>query len=155
MGYGLVKKANDMKKKKQEFSIDTQRGFALFDFFKSPISAQKKDTALYKLNGENAFSRMSLNNEFSGEEIGRINSRPLIEYRPIVEVGEITIYQHKSNRTYYVSTHKTGSPPTFGRGETELARFRRIYSWIWDEYMENNIEFEEYLTEILLTKAFG
>ena len=98
---------------------------------------------------------MSLNNDFSGEEIGRINSRPLAEYKPIVTVGEITVYEHKSKRTYYISTHKTGNPPYYGTGDAERARFRRLYTWIWDEYLENNIEFEEYLCEILLTKVFN
>lgn len=155
MELGLVRKANMMKRKNQEYSIDYDSGIALFDLFKSPISIQKGETALYRLNRSSNFARMALENEFSGEEIGRINSRPLAEYKPIVGVGEIYIYQHKSNRTFYVSTHKTGSPPCFGTGEAERARFRRMFQWVWDEYMENNVEFEEYLCEILLTKVFN
>jgi hypothetical protein len=155
MTFGLVRKANQMRKNKQEISVDYERGIAMIDMFDSPISKQKKNTALYRATGDNKFSRMALNNEFSGDEMGRIASRPLAEYRPIVAIGEICIYQHKSRREYYVSTHTTGTPPTFGDGDTERARFRRIYSWVWDEYMDNNIEFEEYLCEILLTKAFN
>lgn len=155
LGLGLVRKANEMKKKKQEISIDYERGYALIDMFKSPISTQKGETSLYRLTGAmSTFARMALKNEFSGEEMGRISSRPLAEYKPIVTVGEITIYEHKSKKTYYVSTHKTGSPPTYGMGEAERARFRRMYSWIWDIYMDSNMEFEEYLCEILLTKVF-
>lgn len=151
----LVRKAEQMRRKQQEVYIDKDRGIGMFILDKSPISQQKKDSALYRLTRGSNFEKMSLNNEFSGEEVGRISSRPLAEYKPIVTIGEITIYEHKSNRTYYVSTHKTGSPTIFGTGDTERARFRRIYSWLWDEYMENNIEFEEYLGEILLTKAFN
>jgi hypothetical protein len=155
MELGLVRKANLMKRKNQEYSIDTNSGIALIDMFASPISVQKGGTALYRLNRASNFARMALNNEFSGEEIGRIYPRPLAEYKPIVGVGEITIYQHKSNRLFYVSTHRTGSPPIYGTGDAERARFRRMYQWIWDEYMENNVEFEEYLCEILLTKVFN
>jgi hypothetical protein len=150
----LVRKAEQMRRKKQEVYIDREHGIGLFILDKSPISQQKKTTALYRLTGGSNFERMSLDNDFSGDEIGRISSRPIAEYKPIVSVGEITIYEHKSNRTYYISTHLTGSPPTFGTGEAERARFIRQYKWIWDEYMENNIEFEEYLCEILLTKVF-
>jgi hypothetical protein len=150
----LVRKAEQMRRKKQEVSIDREHGIGLFILDKSPISQQKKTTALYRLTGGSNFEKMSLDNDFSGEEIGRIASRPLAEYRPIVAIGEIVVYEHKSNRTFYVSTHKTGTPPEYGTGEAERARFRRIYQWIWDEYMENNIEFEEYLCEILLTKVF-
>jgi len=152
----LVRKAMEMKRKKQEVFINKERGMVLINMEFSPISEQKKTTALYRLTGGNSnFARMSLNNEFAGDEVGRIASRPLTEYKPVVSIGEITIYSHKSNRSIYVSTHKTGSPPYFRTGDTERARFRRIYSWLWDEYMENNIEFEEYLCEILLTKFFN
>lgn len=151
----LVRKAEQMRRKKQEIYIDRERGIGLFILDKSPISSQKKTTALYRLTSGSNFERMSLDNDFSGEEIGRISSRPIAEYKPIVSVGEITIYEHKSKRSYYISTHKAGSPPTFGTGDAERARFIRMYRWVWDEYMENNIEFEEYLCEILLTKIFN
>jgi hypothetical protein len=155
MELGLVRKAEQMRRKKQEVYIDRERGIGMFILDKSPISEQKSTTALYRLTKGSNFNRMSINNDFSGEEIGKIASRPIAEYKPIVTVGEVTIYEHKSNGSYYVSTHKTGSPPSFGTGDAERARFRRIYQWIWDEYMENNIEFEEYLCEILLTKIFN
>lgn len=151
----LVRKAEQMRRKKQEVYIDKEKGVGMFILDRSPISQQKKTTALYRLTNGSNFERMSLNNDFSGEDVGRISSRPLQEYKPVVSIGEITVYSHKSNRSYYVSTHKTGSPPTFGSGDAERARFRRMYGWLWDEYMENNIEFEEYLCEILLTKLFA
>jgi hypothetical protein len=151
----LVRKAEQMRRKKQECYIDREKGIGMFILDKSPISQQKKTTALYRLTGGSNFERMSLDNDFSGEDIGRIASRPLTEYKPIVAVGEIVVYEHKSNRTFYISTHKTGSPPFFGTGDAERARFRRLFQWVWDEYMENNIEFEEYLCEILLTKMFS
>ena len=151
----LVRKAEQMRRKKQEIYIDKERGIGMFILDRSPISQQKKTTALYRLTSGSNFEKMSIQNDFSGEEVGRIASKPIAEYKPIVAVGEIIIYEHKSNRSFYISTHKTGSPPTYGSGEAERARFRRIYSWVWDEYMENNIEFEEYLCEILLTKIFS
>lgn len=151
----LVRKAEQMRRKKQEIYIDKERGIGMFILDRSPISQQKKTTALYRLTSGSNFEKMSIQNDFSGEEVGRIASKPLAEYKPIVAVAEIVIYEHKSNRSYYITTHKIGSPPTYGSGEAERARFRRIYSWIWDEYMENNIEFEEYLCEILLTKIFS
>jgi len=151
----LVRKAEQMRRKKQEIYINKESGVGLFILDKSPISNRKKETALYRLTKGSNFEKMSINNDFSGEEIGRINSKPIVEYKPIVAVGEVCIYEHKSNRTLYVSTHKTGSPLSFGTGDTERARFRRMYTWIWDEYMSNNIEFEEYLCEILLTKLFN
>jgi len=154
MELGIVRKAVQMKRSKQELYINKERGLVVIILENSPISERKRETALYRLTRGTKFAGMSLDNDFSGEEVGRIKSKPLKEYKPLVSVGEITIYEHKSNRSYYVSTHKTGSPITFGPGDVERSRFRRMYTWIWDEYMDNNIEFEEYLCEILLTKVF-
>lgn len=155
MELGIVRKAEQMRRKGQEISIDQQRGVGLFILDRSPISSAKQETALYKLARGSEFYRMSLSNDFASEEIGTIKPQPLSEYRPIVTVGEITIYKHKARRTYYVSTHKTGTPPEFGTGDTDRTRFSRSYGWIWQEYLRNNIIFEEYLCEILLNKMFS
>lgn len=151
---GLVRKAEQMRRKGQEISIDKERGAGLFILDKSPISAQKRNTALYKLSRGSEFSSMSLENDFANEDIGRIKTQPLGEFRPVVTVGEITVYKHKSRGEYYVSTHKAGSCAEFGSGDTDKNRFRRAYGWIWQEYMKNNIIFEEYLCEVLLNRYF-
>lgn len=151
---GLVRKAEQMRRKGREISVDKERGVGLFILDKSPISAQKRNTVLYKLSRGSEFSRMSLENDFANEDIGRIKTQPLGEFRPVVTVGEITVYKHKSRGEYYVSTHKAGSCAEFGSGDTDKNRFRRAYGWIWQEYMKNNIIFEEYLCEVLLNRYF-
>lgn len=155
MELGLVRVAEKMRQKKQELRVDPKRGICIVLLQDSPISAKKRDTALYRLSSGSEFSEMALDNSFSGEERSTVQSMPLSELRPVVAVGELCIYRHKAKRQFYASTHVTGSPPTFGAGEMELARFRRVYNWIWVEYMRNNIVFEEYLAEILLTKYFS
>lgn len=151
---GLVRKAEQMKRRGQEISIDKNRGIGIFMLSESPISSAKKNTALYKLTSGSEFERMSIQNDFTERDYSNIVNRPLMEYRPIVTVGELCIYEHKSTRKLYVSTHKIGSPPTFSSGSCDLSRFSRSYSWIWFEYMANRVEFEEILCEILLTKYF-
>lgn len=151
----LVRKAEHMKKKGHEVLIDREKGIVIVMMYKSAISIEKDRTVLYKLTSGSDFADMAIKNVFSGEEVGFIKSQPLKEYRPVVAIGEICIYKHKSKRVYYVSTHTTGTPPEFGIGEIEKSRFRRVYSWLWQEYMKNNIIFEEYLCEILLTKYFN
>lgn len=151
MELGLVKKAERMERKKQEISIDRDRGIGIFMLYDSPISTQKQNTALYKATKDSEFERMSLRNTFNSD-YSNIIVRPLIEYKPIVAVGEICIYSHKSTGKLYVSTHRTGSPEIYSSGVADLARFQRCYYWIWAEYLQNNVEFEEVLCEILLTK---
>ena len=155
MSLGLVKIAQKMKEKGNTTYINQKRGIGLFMLDDSPISNKKRDTALYKLTEDTEFSKMSLDNEFSVEEIGRVKPQPLKLYVPLVAVGELCIYSHKTERYYYCSTHKSGNPETFGSGSAELTRFRKKYYWLWNrEYMDNNIIFEEYVCQILFEQYF-
>ena len=150
---GLVKVCLKMKKKNQRVYINRDRGIAIIDLSDSDISERKKETALYRLNKSSDFNAMALGNNYNNEQ-GRIRSKPIKEYKPIVVIGELCIYEHKSNGEFYATTHVVGNPPKYTMGDADRARFIRVYRWIWDAYMENEIEFEEYLCEVLLTKAF-
>lgn len=152
---GLVGKAERMKRKGQEVSIDQSRGIGIFMLSSSPISGAKKDTALYRLTTGSEFERMALENDFAEREYSDVKHRPLQEYRPEVAVGELCIYSHKTTGRLYVTTHISGSPPTYTAGEQDLKRFRRSWGWIYQEDMAGNIDFEEVFCRILLTKYFG
>ena len=74
----------------------------------------------------------------------------LKEFNPVVTVGEITVYKHKSNKLYYVSEHRTGDPPTFKTDEMELKRYRKQYGILfYDQYIVNRFRFENMLTKSL------
>lgn len=148
----IVDKVERMTQTGRTMWTDERRGLCVILLSDSPISHQKSDTALYKLTSGTDFADMSLRNEWAFDQSDGTVSRPLAEYRPIVSVGDVTIYRHKSNGSFYASMHRTGSPPTFGSSSTETARFRRAFLWLWAEYMSRNIEFESRFAEILLTK---
>ena len=154
MDLEVIRIIQKMQKKGQNCYINRERKFAIFDLGDSEISQKKNETALYRLKQGSNFSEMSLGNKYSNEIAGKIKSRSLKEFRPVVKIGELCIYEHKFDRTLYISTHTTGSPPEYGLGDVEKARFRRNFIWVWDEYIRNQIEFEEYLCEILLKKVF-
>lgn len=155
LGLGLVSKVDRMKRNKQLVSILSKRGILLVNMEDSPISEQKANTALYRMSAGTGFDRMALHNQYLGEEEqGNIGSRPLKEYNPICAVGELCVYKHKSKRNYYISTFCTGSPPTFGYGDTERKRFIKSFGWLWAAYLDNLIYFESRICEILLTKYF-
>ena len=151
----LVKRIERMLDKGTELWTDERRGLLVAMLQDSPISARKRDTALYRLTAGSSFASMALDNRFSYEERGRIVSRPLAEYKPLVSVGEITIYQHKARPAYYVSTHKAGGCVQYETGETELQRFRRAYGWLWKECMADRVEYEDYLCQVHFTEYCG
>ena len=148
---GLVSRATKMLGKGVDTYRDEKRGLMLVIIQNSPISEAKKQTALYKLTKGSSFQKMAIDNDFD-EQCSNLRHAPLKELRPLVGVGEITIYTHKSENWLYVSTHRTGSPPTFGSSIAELNRFRLQYMWVWEAYMMRRVYFEEYLCELLLSK---
>lgn len=152
MGMGLVQRAVKMQEKSVEMFEDQKRGVALYMLAHSPISEKKAKTAVYRLTEGSDFARMSLGNEFTKDVPSRTESRPLGEYKPIVTVGDVTIYRHKSAAEFYVSMHRRGDPAVYSDSETDLMRFRRTYGWLWERYLSNLIIFENYTCEILLTK---
>lgn len=152
---GLVSRAERMQKNGVDYWEDEKRRIAIIMPANSPISKAKRDTALYQLTRGSEYADMALENEFSEVNYNTPEPSVLREYKPIVTVGEITIYKHKSSANLYVSEHRSGTPPTFGAGTRDLERFRHHYVWIRLEYYSDRIKFENRLCEILLQKYLG
>lgn len=150
----LVRKAEKIRQDGKEYLYDPKRKMLLIDLYKSQISEAKSDTALYQLTKGTEFYEMAIRNSFINEERGRIETRPIKEYRPVVSIGEITVYKHKSRREYYITTFRSGSPDSYTTGEKDRERFRKKYLYLWQCYMRREVVFEEYMSEILFDKYF-
>ena len=93
---------------------------------------------------------MALSNDFVYNNPDNIRSLSLKEFTLLCTVGEISIYKHKSNRTYYVSEHRTGTAAIYKSDEVDLLRYRRNQGLIMiNAYMRNKIIFENMLTKSL------
>lgn len=147
---GLVGIAEKMKQNGRELYIDRDKSILILLPDSSKIMKQKNETALYKLTEGSEFKAMALNNDFIYNPTENIKSMPLREFNPVVTVGEITIYKHKSKRLYYVSEHRTGNPPTFTTDEIGLKRYIKNYGMrFYRLYMQNCFKFENMLTKSL------
>lgn len=147
---GLVGIAEKMKQNGRELYIDRDRSILILLPDSEKIKEKKSKTALYKLTEGSEFSSMALNNDFIYNPTDNIKSLPLREFNPVVTVGEITIYKHKSKRLYYVSEHRTGNPPTFTTDEIGLKRYIKNYGMrFYRLYMQNCFKFENMLTKSL------
>ena len=147
---GLVGIAEKMKQNGRELYIDREKSILILMPDSRKILKEKNETALYKLTEGSEFSKMALNNEFIYNPTDNIKSLPLREFRPVVTVGEITIYKHKSKRLYYVSEHRTGDPPKFTTDEISLKRYLKNYGMrFYRLYMQNCFRFENMLTKSL------
>lgn len=153
LGLGIVNKIYSMQRKGRSIYADDKRGLLVISLSRSPISDAKKDTALYRLAGNTSYSDMALSNIYSGADYSRIASARMIEYRPIVTVGEITIYKHKSDTRYYVSTHQQGAGSFYTSSTDDLLRFKSKYTMLLGTaYMEDRVKFEDVVSQILFKK---
>lgn len=150
----LVSRVERMKERGIELYQDRKRSLQLIVLGATAKGEQKRDTALYRFLGDGSeYAAAALDND-PAEEWGRRNrSRPLREYRPIVTVGEVTVYEHKSRYEYYVTQHRSGNPPRYGVGPMDLERFKAKYKPdLWAAMMKSRVVYERTNDEILLTK---
>lgn len=138
-----VKILDRMRQKGQTQYVNKTMGLSIFLLNDSPISAEKRQTALYKLTlGQGDFNDMALENAFSRDNYTDTGSRPLSEYYAVAAVGPICLYRHKSNYTWYVSETRSGKPKEFENTITDRARFRLYCQNAWKDYFDRKLSFE-------------
>ena len=152
LGMKVIRVVDTMVKKKREIWTDPDRGLMLINIPRSPISEKKSKTALYLLDADDEYSRMSLGNEYSLDYCSNQGSFPLRELKPICVVGELCIYRHKSRDIIYIASHVSGSPRVYHADDTSLMRFRHDYWALWKVYLDHNIVFQDIMCEILWKK---
>lgn len=150
---GLVKYAERILNKGSEYALIPDRDILLIISDKSPISKRKSETALYRMTGEeSAFNQMALNNDFTQEFTEQVKSMSLTGFYPMVAVGEIVIYSHKSDLLYYVTDHMSGHPEKFGTSEVDIRRFAEHYYYLKIAYLNRHIYFESYILQVLFQR---
>lgn len=154
IGLGIVNKIYSMQQKGKSIYTDDKRGLLVISLANSPISQQKENTALYRLAAGSTYNDMALSNMYSGTDNTRISKKErMIEYRPMFTIGEITIYRHKSQLKYYVSTHKQGAGDTFTASSDDILRCKNKYSFIMGTaFFEDRIIFEDAVSQVLFNR---
>lgn len=146
---GLVGITERMIAKGNDFYLNKDKGILIVLLNESSISEQKRNTALYKVAG-GSYTEMALSNDFAYNDDSGIASQNLKEYALLCTVGEISIYKHKSDRSYYISEHRTGSADEFNSDEVGLMKYRKKYGLrLFSAHMKNRIKFESMLTKSL------
>lgn len=138
----------------EELYINKERDYALINVAHSPIAEKKKETALYKFARGSDYEKMALYNQFAYDDFSCIASRDLKMYKPVVSIGEITIYKHKSEPLWYVTEHRSGAPVIMGTNDREMEKFREKYWRLYDRYIDGKLEFENYLTKTVFLLYF-
>lgn len=151
-GWGFMSTALKMIKGRQMLwrSGDNTRIMVLM--LDSPISARKKDTALYR-NANSDFLNMAIDNAFRTDATN-IRSAPLRECVHLVSVGEIGIYRHKGTGAHYVM-HVINRDNYYEGYGMRLTQFCRDYAILKMLYLANKIWFENYEIELIFRAYFA
>ena len=152
VGLGLVSTIESMIRQGKSTYINPQRSVGIYLLNDSPISGRKAKTALYKLTRENAFTDMAIKNAFAGSDDPDVYSVNLKEYNPLVTVGEITIYKHKSAPLYYASSHASGTVGKFSGDGVDMKRFFATHRGIILAAMTGKIIYESHLIKALFLR---
>ena len=155
IGLEIVDRIARMMKKGIEVYKDPERNLAVYMFMNSPISDRKAETSLYKLTAGNDFQNMALRNMFD-LDTRYIKSRSLKEYKPVVKIGELVIYEHKSRKEYYARCGASGTVPhIFTTTDIDKKRFIKIYNYLFLRYLSGYMLFETSISQVLFEKLFS
>jgi hypothetical protein len=155
IGLEIVDRIARMMKKGIEVYKDPEKSLAVYMFMKSPISDQKAKTSLYKLTAGNDFQNMALRNMFD-LDTRYIRSRSLKEYKPVVKIGELVIYEHKSRKEYYARCGASGTiPHVFTTTDIDKKRFVKTYNYLFLRYLSGYMLFESSISQVLFEKLFS
>lgn len=155
----IVTKAYEMMQNHQEISIDEKHKLCMIHLYRSPIAEKMKHVstlaALTSLNPDSEFNQMAFYNQFAVQETDSLKSFKLPgEWNPVCTIGGITIYSHKRNRTYYVSTHKTGTCRTYATTQIEKRRFINRFLYLYTAFLRSQVYFQDYTCLVMFQKAF-
>ena len=150
----LVKVVEKMQAKQQSEYINQNAGVAIFLLYNSPISDRKRETALYRATHGTEFSRMSLENEFSYDDMNDIQSVPLNSgWKLFCQLGSMFIYN--KNGIWYLSKHCAGTPAKiYEFTEIGIAKFVHDFPGSYQRIINHKIIYEDFGIKSLFTNIF-
>lgn len=154
LALGLTDVLPGMRDRGQTEYISRDRGIALFNLWNSPISEQKKQTALYKATAGSSFASMSIDNAFSLDDLRDIGSRPLKGCKLLARVGPVFIYKDPAG-LWYVSMHGAGKPKReYEITPEDVRRFKRENPNGYNRIMQRKIRYENFQCKHTLTSLY-
>lgn len=150
----LVKVLERMERKGQTEYINSEKGIAIFLLFKSPISDMKSRTALYKATSETDFSRMSINNEFSYDDMTDVKSISINSgWKLFCRFGDMFFYS--KNDLWYISKHGAGTANReYEFTEIGIRKFAHDFPNTYPRILNHKIIYEDFSIKNRLTTIF-
>lgn len=138
-----------MRDKGQVEYINKQRGIAIYNLWNSPISEQKKETALYKATRGTEFENMSIYNSFGDDETRDIAPMSLKGCKLLARIGDVYIYSYSGG--WYASQHGAGkAKKEYDYTVEDIQRFKRENTKCWERIIKRQIRYENFYCKNIL-----
>lgn len=133
----------------------TVRGdISIYLYNDSPVSARKRDTALYRVAHSADFKEMALSNKFSAANYEYVVTRPLREYSPLVSIGGVTVYAHVNNGTFYV-VDGIKAKEQYQLLPNDIKAFKRAYYYLFEALLSKRMFYSTATAKIVFEKVWG
>lgn len=155
MSLGIVNDVYSMSEhKEQNVKRFPDRCFTVVNLNKSPVSEGKMNTSLYKMNGDNAFTRMAIGNDYNVDK-SRCRKVNYDEYECLAHIGEISVFVHKSCTDLHIGRVPTGKPIEYKITDYDIGRFATDFAVVEKSiYSSNTISYDSPVEEAYIRELF-
>lgn len=130
----------------EEFRLLKERGIMIFMPSSVEITERHKETALFKaIGGENNFTKMALENEFSHNDFSDVGREEFNQYKLLCNLeGDMALMKHKSKaRLYVCERYYWGDDvPEYNRQDYGRNKFIKDYPNIRSYYLRGKMRFQ-------------
>lgn len=151
---GALRPLDEMIRKRQSYRAIAGGAVAIYRYLDSPITAKKKNTVLYQVSNNEDFSGMALENEFSKANYENVCRCDLKQFQPLVSIGGLTVYEHKSERLYYV-VDGVKSETVYTLYPNSIAAFAKKYWYLKEAMLVLKIKYVSAPVKIAFEKIWG
>lgn len=150
---GVVDLIDRMQRKGKHYASAADGAISIYLYPDSPISERKRETALYRVANSADFKQMALNNEFSAANYEGVRSCPLREFTPLVSIGDVTVYAHVNNGTFYV-VDGVKAAIRYTTLPNDLKAFRRAYVYLYDALLRRDLFYASAPVKVRFERVF-
>lgn len=130
----------------EESRIIKNRGIMILLPDSKQITDKRKKLALFRaIGGDSKFAKMAYGNEFAYNDYTDVGSKPLSEYKAIINIGGVVIHLHKNDKTLYVTGEYRGMRHckyVYPATDYGIMKFRKEQPELRAVYMRGRMTFQ-------------
>lgn len=139
---------NNLVFKGQEKYTDYKRSLHIELYKNHPVSKEKEKGVLYRFAEPTGFNKTALTGEFVENDLHIIKKVKISEYKPLFNLENVTLYQHKNKDLYHISMTFNKAPYSFRVYERE--KVRTAFYWKYKLMVAyDNVTYDSYSTKVI------